>query len=131
MLYVVAPNMLYVDIFMFLYYGKTFFSCDPVKDFSVLFHILQLFQSFFCPYGEKKNGTFNTGNTNLLVNLAEKQIVLHNRKLSCTKGPLYCITALATCFIKTLAMHFFYCSSTPWRNVNTQHKWGRERRAIV
>lgn len=64
-------------------------------------------KAFSAPTERKKNGTLNTGNTNLLVNLAEKQIVLHNRKLSCTKGPLYCITALATCFIKTLAMHFF------------------------
>lgn len=56
---------------------------------------------------QRKNGTLNTGNTNLLVNHAEKQIMLHNHKRSCTKGPLYCITTPATCIIKTLATHYF------------------------
>lgn len=101
---VVGANMLCVDTLMILrlYYGHTLV---PVKDFCVLFRAPHpgCPEAFLEPsrVGRKENETLNTGNTNLLVNFAEKQIGLHNHKRSGTKGPLSCIAALVSCFIKT------------------------------
>lgn len=101
---VVGANMLCVDTLMILslYYGRTLV---PVKDVCVLFRAPHpgCPEAFLepCRVGKKKNETLNTGNTNLLVNFAEKQIGLHNHKRSGTKGPLSCIAALVSCFIKT------------------------------
>lgn len=39
--------------------------------------------------------------------------MLHNHKQSCTKGPLYYITALVARVIKTLLIHYFSIAAHP------------------
>lgn len=64
------------------YYGH---ACVPVKDFCVLFHVPGCLQGTLRKAG--KHRTLNSGDANLLVNFAEKQIGLHNHKRSPHKGP--------------------------------------------